>query len=157
MHPLQKIINDFNIIQSKLNGEEFNLGDLIRILETAPQDMLVDVVLSDGTIMVPHQDTAFILGEGVGYCFSSWRGSYVNLAIYVQNDSPRYRVKHILQHAKDTVGRYLTGYKGGEFLMGLDTPIYLSETCGHYFDEKVIDVKIDNDRVHLICRDSSND
>ena len=154
---IQEEIDAFILAQSKLSGEEFNLGDLIKMLEAAPQDMLVDVVLSDGTIMVPHQDTEFILGEGVGYCFDSWRGSYVNLAINVQNDSPRYRVKHILQHAKDTVGQYLTGYKGGEFLMELDTPIYLSKTYGHYFDEKVIDVKIDNDRVHLICRDSSND
>lgn len=84
------------------------LGDLIDWLEAQDQDLIV----SDG-FGAPHSD----------------RGSYDELAF---DPLPEARISDMLAHARDADGRAFTGYKGGEFIMGQHTSVYIGEfgTCG---------------------------
>lgn len=167
MHPLQKIINDANIAQSKLSGKEFNLGDLIKMLETAPQDMLVDIILPDGTVIFPRQDKVEVCVDGndsnyddnnthyLDSCIGGNSGMVLNLAIFTSANDTKYEVKKMLQEARSTVGKYLNW----AYLMDLDTPIFTTklEQTWCACDSQVVGAKIENGIFHLICRDSSND
>lgn len=57
----------------------------------------------------------------------SWRGSYaeLSLAYRVKGDNQR-EVSWLLQLLKQAVGQTYGGYKGGEFLMGKNTPIWVA-------------------------------
>ena len=54
----------------------------------------------------------------------SYRGYYEDLA-FGPDETPR-TVGDLLAECKKAMGRYFTGYKGGEFLMGEDTPLWVS-------------------------------
>ena len=96
----------------------------------------------------------------------SWRGSYCELAIsyctYEQNNyKPRY-LSEFIETLEDAVGNTFYGWKGGEYTMGEDTPIWvdnLSEShntgvigiCADYsVDEKAYRVYIRTDYCQYI-------
>ena len=61
--------------------------------------------------------------------FDSYRGYYCDLALgYTTRDGVENRpcVKDLLQKAKECIGKEFTGYKGGEFTMSEDTPLWIS-------------------------------
>ena len=178
----QEEVDALNLAQSKLSGEEFNLGDLIKILETAPQDMLIVCRLSCGKITYPHSTYTYASTvkksddqKCFGSCLHSWLDACMITAEADNFDcffgiGHGYKVKDILEDSKKIVGMYLLGY-GGWSLMELSTPIYLEKNANDYLDdpiitfseatdypkEKVVGAKIENGIFHLICRDSSND
>jgi hypothetical protein len=78
------------------------LGTLIRLLETLPPDRVCPVGLHK-----PH----------------SWRGIYSSLAF---EPGPPMPVRQILNAARQCVGREFVGWKGGNYLMDLDTDVYVS-------------------------------
>jgi len=88
-------------------SSQFSLNDLIDRLEQLPQDMPI------------------LLGEA-----ESYRGYYMDLA-FVPLDEPR-TVKEALDEAEDAHGKTFEGYKGGEFTMEGDTPVWYSHngSCG---------------------------
>lgn len=83
----------------------YNLGDLIKWLRTQPMDMVV----KDG-FGTPHSD----------------RGDYANLAFDPENTTT---IKDMLLNAESAVGSVYTGWKGGDYKMYLNTPVFIGE-CG---------------------------
>ena len=55
----------------------------------------------------------------------SYRGYYRDLAF--EPDESERTVAEVLQECSDCMGREFTGYKGGEFLMGERTPVWIAE------------------------------
>ena len=65
----------------------------------------------------PHQ-------SGVGRVHS-WRGLYSQLALNPSNETRT--VHDTLTELENTIGRTLEGYKGGDFLMDENTPVWCSD------------------------------
>ena len=86
---------------------QFSLNDLINRLEELPQDMPI------------------LLGDA-----DSYRGYYSDLAFAPLYDTEPRTVKEILKEALLAHGKTFEGYKGGEFTMEGDTPVWYS----HYGD-----------------------
>lgn len=84
------------------------LGDLIEFLETMDPEMTV----KDG-FGSPHSD----------------RGSYDELAF---DPAPEARIGDMLANAKSANGGTFEGWKGGDFTMCRETPVYIGEygDCG---------------------------
>lgn len=98
-------------------SEQLTLGELILKFEA----------VKDKSLPVIFDDTYHPIGIG------SWRGSYCELAIEYGKDEPRMTAKRFLQKLHDLIGAILTGYKGGEFVMGKITPIWVANygnSCG---------------------------
>ena len=108
---LQQVMN--NIIQGfqdeRKASAQFSLNDLIYRLEELPQDMPI------------------LLGEA-----HSYRGYYIDLAFAPLYDTEPRTVKEALKEALLAHGKTFEGYKGGEFTMEGDTPVWYSHygTCG---------------------------
>ncbi len=121
---LQEIINNAMVAgraKSMLTSLQLTLGELILKLEAIDDKTLP--VIFDGKKHYP---------TGV----DSWRGSYCELAIEYSTTSCHMSVKGLLKILKNTVGKTFTGYKGGEFLMGKTTPIWVANYgVSHGFKE----------------------
>jgi hypothetical protein len=79
----------------------------------------------------------------------SWRGAYQELALNYTTKGKELEAEEFLKMLKEANGKTFTGYKGGDFLMDLNTPVWVSnysEAC----DTAVIDVINDDWRIILI-------
>ena len=96
---------------------QMTLGKMIDVLEKLPPDMDMANLTS------PH----------------SYRGYYCDLAFENPNSSQKVGV--VLEECKLAMGRTFCGWKGGEFMMGDSTPVWIAERgdCGI----KLIDIKED--------------
>jgi hypothetical protein len=56
----------------------------------------------------------------------SWRGSYCELALEYAQTGKKLSVEKLLKKLKDAIGTTFYGYKGGDFLMGKTTPIWIA-------------------------------
>jgi hypothetical protein len=56
----------------------------------------------------------------------SWRGSYGELALNYETSGKPLSVLALIAELKQAVGRTFTGYKGGDFLMGKTTPVWVA-------------------------------
>lgn len=79
--------------------------------------------------------------------FSSWRGSYDELALTFtsRDDSNKepHKVTEFLELCKQTIGKTFEGWKGGEFTMSKITPVWVAN-AGNSGNTALIDV-VDND------------
>lgn len=57
--------------------------------------------------------------------FDSWRGIYAELALGFQFERS-VKLSEFIESAKDAVGQTFYGYKGGEFTMTKDTPVWVA-------------------------------
>lgn len=129
----QDLIHAVNEATKMEAGKEYNLGKLILDLEK--QDGNLKIVI----------DT-----NGIPISFSSYRGYYNRLAIEYENTGSM-TVKEFLKRAKNIVGRTFEGYKGGNYLMDEETPIYVSN-YGEAEGLKVIDIKKKKNNVTIVTR-----
>jgi hypothetical protein len=83
------------------------LGNLIDTLELFAPD--VEIVLDDGTVPI-------------GLC--SWRGSYGELSIDSRTGRDARTVAEMLRESRAADGGAFTGYKGGEYKMDRETPVW---------------------------------
>ena len=81
---------------------QMTLGKLIAALESMPPDSHVDGIDS------PH----------------SYRGYYSDLAFEPRHEKTT--VSELLQTCRDTMGQVFEGYKGGDFVMGALTPLWVA-------------------------------
>lgn len=74
------------------------------------------------------QDQTLIVKDGFGSPHSD-RGSYDELAF---TPEPKTTIGEMLSYAKSAEGCVFEGWKGGDFLMTRETPVYIGEcgTCG---------------------------
>ena len=150
---LQTMLN--NAVQAQRqeelkNSPQLLLGEIILKLEAVKnKELLLFIDLMDKR------------PRGIG----SWRGSYCELSIQtedfgsyntdeVEHKSPygdSYKMKSIgcenptvsqwIDVLKEAIGKTFVGYKGGDFLMSKNTPVYLAEYShsGFKIDDKEID------------------
>lgn len=74
----------------------------------------------------------------------SYRGYYSDLAF--EPDAGWRTVSELLQECRSAVGKAFEGYKGGEYVMDLDTPLWLSP-WGEVSGLKLIGLKTDEDPI----------
>jgi len=109
MHPLQAMVNGMAANwQAERADTQMTLGELIDRLEEM-----------DPTVMI----------KGFGEPHS-YRGYYVDLAFETMPDP--IRVIDALLMCRDAMGREFEGYKGGDFVMGCNTPLWIAAygCCG---------------------------
>lgn len=87
---------------------QMTLGKLIKQLETMPADSIVESIGS------PH----------------SYRGYYSDLAF--ERVSGVVTIKDLLASCKSAMGQVFEGYKGGDYVMGALTPVWIASygSCG---------------------------
>jgi hypothetical protein len=108
------------------NSPQWTIGELIIALEAV--DKTFPVKFSDGTI--PSELT-------------SWRGSYREIAFTYEADGIPPTVEKVLSELKGAIGKTYEGYKGGDFVMGRRTPVWVAE-WGTSGDTGVVGVEIAN-------------
>lgn len=95
-------------MQRKRAETQMTLGKLIKNLEEMPEDACVV------NLVKPH----------------SYRGYYIDIAFSVEGTTT---AANLLKTCNSVMGREFCGYKGGEFLMGENTPVWISN-YGHCGD-----------------------
>jgi len=101
---LQDLVDGMNArMQRERAGSQLTLGHLIEKLEAMP----------DGAV-VPNLKKAH-----------SYRGYYVDLA-FERGDGTR-PAAELLAECRASMGKMFEGYKGGEFVMGELTPVWVAE------------------------------
>ncbi len=113
INPMQALMNGMNQDWQKQRAEtQMTLGKLIEVLETMPMKKEID------GLEVPH----------------SYRGYYSDLAFHKAED--KRTVEETLKMCRSCLGECFEGYKGGDFYMTKNTPIWVAEygMCG----EKII-------------------
>jgi len=69
----------------------------------------------------------------------SWRGSYSELALGFDRESSEMRADKILKELKSAIGKTYQGWKGGDFTMNEDTPVWV-DNCGESTETAIIGV-----------------
>lgn len=109
IHPIQAMVNGMNAHwQSERAQTQLTLGGLIEILERIGPECLID---------------------GLGHPHS-YRGYYSDLAF--EQRVEQIKAKDLLYLCKGCMGMIFEGYKGGDFVMGALTPLWIAEygSCG---------------------------
>lgn len=142
---MQEFIKQLNENLKIQSGKEYNLGMLIKDLEQYKDECLL-VEFDDGSVPTD---------------FNSWRGSYCELALeYERKKDSQCYVMDLYRKAFNTNGSMFYGYKGGEFIMDLDTPIHQANygeisveyENGDYISKKVIGIKEEDNKIVIITR-----
>ena len=112
----QKLIDEISRQQRELRTQSmFTLGNLIDELEKYPKEW---EVLIEPFHLVPLS-------------FHSYRGYYHDLCLtYATREESlgeEVSVGKLLEMCNEANGKEFTGYKGGEFLMDRETPIWISD------------------------------
>lgn len=162
---IQAFIDALNKNSKEVSAREFSLGKLIKNLKNLNQDLVVEI--DNGTFPMKSEleyaeegeergEYGFEYDKKTNSVFDSWRGSYCELSMKFSKENQNIAVKDLLDMAEFINGKYLCGYKGGDFLMDLITPIHIANygTCGEL---KLIGVKEENGKVILITRKDNDD
>ena len=107
---IQAIINEMNRQnQEKRSHTQMTLGQVIEQLQNLPLELEI---------------------RGLGK-LHSYRGYYCDLA-FDPTEVKLVLVEKLLQECNNAMGKIFIGYKGGEFMMGETTPIWVAEygCCG---------------------------
>ena len=91
--------------------------------------------------------------------FDSWRGSYCELALNYKKEG-KCHIDTLYRNAFNANGSMFVGYKGGDFVMDLDTPIHQANygECGvkydngDYIEKKIIGIKKENNKIIILTR-----
>ena len=114
-----------------MSKEQLTLGQLIDKLKACDQ---AKWVIINSSLNYP------------GY-LSSYRGYYEQLAVTIQSKN-LVKVAEFLKLCKKACGYVFTGYKGGEYLMDTDTPVWASN-YGHASRAAIVDVIEHEDAIVL--------
>jgi hypothetical protein len=92
--------------------------------ERAETQMTLGKMIEKLEAMPPEKEIS-----GLGY-LNSYRGYYSDLAFEPTDSSET--VKELLERCKAAMGQVYTGYKGGDYVMGALTPIWVADygCCG---------------------------
>lgn len=88
-------------------------------------------------ILHDHDWTAEVRYDNGTYpqAFDSWRGRYEQLTL-IPGDEPQ-TVGHLLELATAANGATFTGYKGGDFVMNENTPVW-ADPYGEYWCNGIV-------------------
>jgi hypothetical protein len=96
------------------NTDQITLGQLIDKLRAVP-------VRDDR-----EQDVCFDFEYAHPTDFDSWRGVYAELACGFTFEGSAPKLSEFIAKAEACVGQEFTGYKGGEFTMTRETPVWVA-------------------------------
>lgn len=128
---IQNIVNELNE-QSKIeSGKEYNLGQFINDLKKY-KDEFLEVEFDNGYI--PTE-------------FDSWRGNYCELALGYEEKGQGIVIHSngLYKKAYNANNSIFTGYKGGDFVMDLQTPIHQAN-----YGEVGVEIGVDYDEYKII-------
>src|SRR5258706_6206091 len=125
-------------------------------MKTSEQLMLGELLLKLEAIADKNKPVIFDEQYHPGG-IDSWRGSYDELAIEYEVTGKKFTVAELLKRLKEAIGEPFYGYKGGEFVMGKTTPVWVAnygESHGFMHDgdiwtQAVVDVS-QNEQTVLI-------
>jgi hypothetical protein len=107
-------------------------------LKTSPQLTLGELILKLEAVEDKTSEVRIDFGYFRPVGLSSWRGSYSELAIEY-SDGPDRTVQWFIDELKAAIGKTYEGYKGGDFTMGKNTPIWV-DNYGDTSNTGVVDV-----------------
>lgn len=124
MNMMQALMESMNATEQKRRAEsgQLTLGSLINALERTSADLTV---------------------KGFGE-LHSYRGYYSDLAFTPATS--RITAGELLERCKAAMGRVFQGYKGGDFLMGENTPLWISD-YGTASGMRLMGIRADEDLV----------
>jgi hypothetical protein len=119
-------------------NQQLSLGEFIKELES------VDFKMEHNDEI---KDVEFDFGTALPTQLDSWRGSYDEIALgyklsgYDNNDEHFANTKadKLLEHLKSAIGKEYEGYKGGDFTMDENTPVWVAN-YGHSGNTGVVGV-----------------
>jgi len=124
-------------------------------MKTSPQLTLGELILKLEALDNPDCPVVFDVEPYYPTHIGSWRGRYEELSLrYGKNGEPP-PFRDFLRLLKGTVGSTCMGYKGGEFLMGKTTPVWVAHygdmCCWDWHETRyVVDVRPDAKAVILV-------
>lgn len=98
---------------------QLTLGELIAQIEAA------GVYDEDGK----PKDVQYDFGYIYPTVLDSWRGSYAELALGYSENYPnenRVNAEQLLKDCKEAIGKTFEGYKGGDYVMDANTPVWVA-------------------------------
>ena len=132
MNPLQAMINEMGRAASAARSHtQMTLGALITELQAVDAARLI---------------------VGLGH-LASYRGYYSDLA-FAPDTQPR-TVADVLTTCRDAMGKVFEGYKGGDFLMGERTPLWVAPwgDCG----PRLMGIDLGRSPITLITAEDSDE
>jgi hypothetical protein len=104
-HPMQAMVDGMNAAWQKerSESEQMTLGELIAALEAMPEGAMVANL----------------------YGGDSYRGYYVDFA-FARGEGTR-PAADLLAECKAAMGQVFEGYKGGDYVMGATTPVWVAD------------------------------
>lgn len=130
-----------------MNSKQLTLGQLLEKLEA---------------IEPKHYDVVFDFGGLIPDYFESYRGDYSHVCLNFEMPyknweyTPSVNVHQMIEKVKDTIGEYKSGWKGGDYFMHEDTPVWVAlggMSPGSYLH----DVKLSGCRIYLVTRNIIED
>lgn len=114
--------------------------------------MTLDELITNLNACPDHDEPIRFTGanEGNPGLFHSWRGVYAHLAIDLQPET--ITVGELLERASAAKGETFEGYKGGEYVMDGDTPVWCSE-YGRSQSIAIVGINTATDPVSLLTYD----
>ncbi len=97
-----------------------------KVMKASPQLTLGELILKLEAVEVNNLPVFFDVGKIRPTGIDSWRGSYCELALEYDDMSEPLVLKELLKLLNNTIGKTLTGYKGGNYLMGKTTPVWVA-------------------------------
>jgi hypothetical protein len=162
---IQAFIDALNQNSKQVSAREYSLGKLIEDLKSLDFGLIVKI--DDGNFPMrsntgyaedsdEKDEYGFEYDKTTESVFDSWRGSYCELAMQFSGDNQNITVGELVKMAEFVNGKYFRGYKGGDFLMDLQTPIHIAN-YGCLGELKLIGVEINEGFAVLKTRIDNED
>lgn len=99
------------------------VGELILLLEpiVARQAVVIEKYKHEATV-------EFDFEYAHPTYLESWRGVYAELAFGFSFEGDAPTVSKVLKQLKESIGKTFTGWKGGDFVMGKHTPVWVANS-----------------------------
>jgi len=119
------------------NSSQMRLGQIIKAIE--------DIIAKDPE---KERSVEYSFGSAIPTTLDSWRGSYAELALgytltgYDADDSNHHgkiSAEELLKELKEAIGKEYTGWKGGEYTMNENTPVWVANP-GNSGNTVIVDV-----------------
>lgn len=129
--------------QSLANSDQWVLGKLIQAIQE----------IVDASDCEDEADVYYDFGYLYPTTIDSWRGSYAELALdyegYSYSQSKPMKASAFLQMLKEAVGKTFQGYKGGDFTMTINTPIWVAN-YSHSGNTAIVGVRDEGYKIVLL-------
>jgi hypothetical protein len=114
--------------------------DRAETMKTSQQLTVGELILLLEQVNDKARKVSFDFGYFYPIGLDSWRGSYCELAFEYSNEGDAPTVEQVLNQLRSAIGKTYEGYKGGDFVMGKTTPLWVAN-CGDSNSTAVIGIR----------------